>query len=274
MNLYREGYKLVFEENFEGGLEKNRWKLITDKVKSHSAKVNPLEPTHVITYSADKHEGAEMNYKPENIEVKDGALVITASKDGDGYQGGRAICEGPIFAHGYFEVEAELPAFQKGVWPVFSLRVLDSCQYRPEFDIIAVHGDKAKNASNIVMRYLDPIYESPRAFHLMYNQEHRCYPIASSEEVLTPGVHTFGLEWSDKYVVFYCDGVEYNRVDVTPSPYKAIGNRQFAKFTVGLSIGLPNIEAPEPNIELPTEFKIRNIKVYQCEDDLFVFRTR
>ena len=274
MNLNREGYKLVFEENFDGGLEKNRWKVLEDKVKSHSAKVNPLEPTHVITYSADKHEGAEMNYRPENVAVKDGALVITAAKDGDGYQGGKAICEGPIFAHGYFEVEAELPAFQKGVWPVFSLRSLDSNQYRPEFDIIAVHGDKARNASNVVIRYLDPIYEAPRAFNLMYNQEHRCYPIESSGEFLTPGVHTFGLEWTDEFVAFYCDGVEYNKIDVTASTYKPIGYKNFAKFTVGLSIGLPNIEAPSPDIELPAELKIRNIKVYQCDDDLFVFRTR
>ena len=274
MNLYREGYKLVFEENFDGGLKKNRWKLITDTVKSHSAKVNPLEPTHVITYNADKHEGAEMNYKPENIAVKDGCLVISASKDGDGYQGGKAICEGPIFAHGYFEIEAELPKFQKGVWPVFSLKALDSCQYRPEFDILAVHGDKAKNASNIVIRYLDPIYETPRAFNLMHGQNHRCYPMDKSDEVLTPGVHTFGMEWCEDYVIFYCDGVEYNRVDVTPSTYKVIGNRQFAKFSVGLSIGLPNIDAPEPNIELPAELKIRNIKVYQCDGDGFVFRTR
>lgn len=274
MNLYRNGYKLVFEEKFDGGLEKNRWKALTETVKSHSAKVNPLMPTHVITFSADKHEGAEMNYRPENVEVKDGCLVITAMKDGDGYQGGKAICEGPIFAHGYFEVEAELPAFQKGVWPTLSIKVLDSCQYRPEFEFIAIHGDKARNASNAIIRYLDPIYESPRIFTLMYGKEHRFYPIESSEELLAPGVHTFGLEWCEDYVIYYCDGVEYNRIDVRPSPYMVLGKRQYAKFNVGLSIGLPNIDAPEPDIELPAEFKIRNIKVYQCEEDGFVFRTR
>ncbi len=272
MKLYREGYRLVFEENFDGGLEKNKWTAITEKVPSHSAKKHDLEPTHVITYSADKHEGAEMNYLPENLSVKDGHLVLSADRYGEGFMGAKATCEGMVFARGYVEVEALLPEFQKGVWPVFSIKSLDGVTYKTEFEILAIHGDKAKNACNIYLKYTDPVYEIPHSLNLMYGQKHRFYPDQESDEVLAPGYHTFGFEWFEDYIVFYCDGVEYNRIDVCPSPYRIFGEKQLAKFNIGLSIGLPNIDPPEDDAKLPAEFKIRSIKLYQCDGDMLVKR--
>lgn len=272
MELYEKNYELVFEENFSGGLDQNKWVALDETVKAHSAKKdNDFVPTHVITQGASKHEGSNMHYDPKNVEVKDGALVITAGRDGDGFQGGKVVCNGLVFAHGYVEVEAELPDFQKGVWPVFSIVSTEGTPYKADFDLIAVHGDKGKNATNMYIRWIDEIYETPHKINCLFGRPGRFYPEAGDEK-LAPGCHKFGIEITSDFVTFYVDGNEVSRRDVTTSTYQVLGRKNFLKFTAGLSIGLPNIDAPEEDAKFPTEFKINSIKLYQNEGDLLVRR--
>lgn len=271
MELYEKGYELVYEENFSGGLEANKWVALDETVKAHSAKKdNDFVPTHVITQGAAKHEGSNMHYCPENVAVKDGALVITAGRDGDGFMGGKAVCNGVVFAHGYVEVDVELPKFQKGVWPVFSLESTAGTAYKAGFDIVAVHGDNGKNAYNMYISWLDEIYETPHRINCLYGRPKRFYPEGDAK--LTEGRHKFGVEITKEFIIFYADGEEFNRIDVTPSTYAVLGRKSFLKFAAGLSIGLPNIEAPEDNADFPTEFKINSIKLYQNEGDILVKR--
>lgn len=273
MELYEKNYELVFEEDFSGGLDRNKWVALDETVKAHSAKKdNDFVPSHVITQGAAKHEGSNMHYDPKNVAVKDGALVITAGRDGDGFEGGKVVCNGVVFAHGYIEVEVELPAFQKGVWPVFSLISTEGVQYKSDFDIVSVHGDKAKSAFNMNIRWMDEIYETPHEIKCLYGKPKRFCPDAADEAVLLPGCHKFGIEITNEWIIFYYNGEEWNRVDITPSPLAVFGKKNFLKFTAGLSIGLPNIDAPEEDAKFPTEFKIKNIKLYQNEGDLLVKR--
>ena len=273
MQLLKEGYTLCFEEDFSGGAEKNKWVALDETVKAHSAKKdNDFVPTHVITQSADKHEGSKMHYNPQNVEVKDGALVITAKKDGDGFEGGKAVCNGVVFAGGYVEVEVEFPKFQKGVWPIFGLTSTDGNKHKVAYDIAAIQGDRAKNAFNMYIKWVDEIYEVNNSVNCLYGKPKRFCPDIDSDEVLSEGVHKFGIELTEEFIVFYCDGAEWNRIDVTPLPYAIFGKKKFLKFTAQLSVGLPNIEAPEENIQLPTEFKILNIKVYQRDGDILIKR--
>ena len=84
MDLKGNGYRLVFEENFDGGMETNKWKALDETVKAHSAKDNKeTVPTHVNTQAASKHAGAELHYIPENVCCENGELVIRADRDGD-----------------------------------------------------------------------------------------------------------------------------------------------------------------------------------------------
>ncbi len=272
MELYEKNYELVFEEDFSGGLDQNKWVALDEKVKAHSTKKdNDFVPSHVITQGASKHEGSEMHYKPENVAVKDGHLVITAGNDGEGYQGGKVVCNGLVFAHGYVEVEALLPDFQKGVWPVFSLVSTEGTPYKADFDLIAVHGDKGKNATNMYIRWMDEIYETPHKINCLFGRPGRFYPEAGDEK-LAPGYHKFGIEITSDFVTFYVDGNEVSRRDITPSTYQVLGRKNFLKFTAGMSIGLPNIDAPEADAKFPTEFKIKSIKLYQNDGDLLVKR--
>lgn len=273
MQLYRNGYKLTFEENFDGGMDKNKWTALTDTVKAHSAKSdNDFVPSHVVTQSAAKHEGAEMRYRPENVDVKDGHLVIRADRDGDGFQGGKAVCNGLVFARGYVEVEVLFPDFQKGVWPIFGIIATEGNMYKVAYDVAAVHGDKGKNAFNMYIKWTDEIYETDHSINCLYGKPKRFCPDQDTDEKLTPGYHKFGIEITEDYIIFYCDGNEWNRVDVRPSPYAVFGKKILCKLTAGMSIGLPNIDAPEPQADFPTEFKIRSIKLYQCDGDMLIMR--
>ena len=272
MELYEKGYELKFEENFSNGLEANKWRALDEIVKAHSTKKdNDIVPSHVITQGTSKHEGSNMHYKPENVAVRDGQLVITAGRNRDGFEGGKCVCNGLVFAHGYVEVEALLPDFQKGVWPIFSLVSTSGTPYKADFDIIAVHGDKGKNGFNMYISWVDEVYEISHRINCLYGKPRRFFP-PGEDKKLQPGYHKFGIEVTSDLVVFYVDGVEVNRVDVTPSTYAVLGKKNFLKFTAGLSIGLPNIDAPEADVELPTEFKIKSIKLYQNDGDLLVKR--
>lgn len=272
MDLYEKDYELVFEEKFEGGLDGNKWVALDETVKSHSAKKdNDFVPSHVVTQGAAKHEGANMHYKPENVAVKNGELVITAGRDGDGFQGGKCICNGVVFAHGYVEVEVLLPAFQKGVWPRFGITATDGNQFRVAYDVVAIHGDKGKNAYNMYLKWTGDIYENEQSINCLYGTKKRFCPNGDDEK-LTPGYHKFGIEMTEDFIIFYCDGEEWNRIDIRPRPYAVFGKKILCKFTAGLSIGLPNIDPPESDADFPTEFKIRNIKLYQNSGDMLIKR--
>lgn len=272
MDLYEKNYELVFEEDFSGGLAANKWVSVDETVKSHSAKKdNDFVPSHVVTQGAAKHEGSKMHYKLENVKVEDGHLVITAGRDGDGFEGGKAFCNGVVFAHGYVEVEVLLPEFQKGVWPVFGITATDGNMYKVAYDVVAVHGDKGQNAFNMYIKWTDEIYETPHSINCLYGKPKRFCPEVEGEK-LTNGYHKFGIEMTEDYIIFYCDGEEWNRIDVRPSPYAVFGKKILCKFFAGLSIGLPNIDAPEEDASFPTEFKVRNIKLYQNRGDMLIKR--
>ena len=273
MQLLKEGYRLKFEENFSGGIEQNKWVALDETVNAHSAKKNAdFVPTHVVTQGAAKHSGSKMHYNPKNVEVKDGCLVITANRDGKGYEGGKAVCNGVVFAGGYVEVEVEFPKFQKGVWPIFGLTATEGTTYRVAYDLAAIQGNRAKNAFNMHIKWADEIYDVNHSINCLYGKPKRFCPDIDSDETLSEGVHKFGIELTRDFIVFYCDGEEWNRIDVRPLPYNIFGEKKFLKFTAQLSVGLPNIEAPDETLELPTEFKIKNIKVYQTDGDLLVKR--
>lgn len=270
MELYKNGYELTFEEDFSEGLEKNKWTALDETVKSHSAKKQRVIPTHVITSESAKHTGAEMHYKPENVYAADGHLVIKADRDGDGFQGGKVVCNGVVFARGYVEVEVLLPEFQKGVWPVFGIESTKGNLYETAFDIVSVHGDKGKNAFNLYIRWTDEIYEGRHQVNGLYGKPGRFYPDQTVEDILTPGYHKFGIEILEDYIIFYADGQAVNRIHTDNQAYSVFGKKTFYKFTAGMSVGLPNIDPPEDDANFPTEFKVKNIKVYQRDDGLLV----
>lgn len=275
MDLKGNGYRLVFEENFNGGMETNKWKALDETVKAHSAKDNKeTVPTHVNTQAASKHAGAELHYIPENVCCENGELVIRADRDGDGFTGGKAVCNGFVFSYGYIEVTALVPDFQNGVWPVFGFCGTDGTVYKPMVDIIAVHGAKGKNAAGMYMKWTDDIYETQHSVNCLYDAEdryRRFYPSSRVPDKLTPGYHVFAVEWTKDRLKYSCDGEVYCQVDITAKPFDAFTCGALVKLTAGLSVGLPNIDPPDANTVLPTEFKIKNIKVYQ-NDGIFVKR--
>lgn len=271
MELYEKNYELVFEENFSGGLGHNKWEALNETVKAHGAKKNEdFVPTHVVTQESAKHDGCDMHYKPENVYVKDGHLVIKADRVGKGFSGGKCVCNGLVFAHGYVEAEVLFPEFQKGIWPKFGLTATTGNMYKTAYDIAAVHGEKGQNAFNMYLKWTDEVYETEHNINMLYGRPKRFFP--EGDEKLTPGYHKVGLELTEDFVIFYLDGNECNRIDISPLPYHVFGKKILMKFTAELSAGLPNLDAPDADNDFPTEFKIRNIKLYQNSGDMLIKR--
>lgn len=274
MNLSEKGYSLVFEEDFKNGLEKNNWQAKNEELKSHpSSDKDELIPSHVVTAESIKHSGSVMRYSPENVYTENGELVIKAGKNKEGFFGGQVVCEGVVFTRGYIEYEVKLPKFQKGVWLRARLISTKGNKFDTAFDIVAVHGDKGKNASSMYMGWTDPIYEEYGMHNLLAGAKDRLYPNeASSDEILSDGYHIFGLEYTEDKVVFSFDGIEYDIVNINSSPYYPFKEKNIYKFLFELSIGLPLIPAPEENADFPTEFRIKRVSLYHKDDGIIVRR--
>ncbi len=272
MENYKNEYELTFEENFSEGLEKNKWTASEEVEESVFAKRWGTVPTNIIVTEGAKHAGFKMHYRPENVYCADGHLVIKCDREEDYFQGGKVVCNGVVFARGYVEVEVLLPEPQKGVWPIFSLTATKGNQYQPIFDIVATHGDMGKNAYNFYIKWIDDIYEVERKYNGMFESSKRFYPLRESDEKLSSGYHTFGVELLEDYIVFYADRQEVNRISIDNEAFSVLKRKTFLKFNAGMSVGTPYLDAPEADIKLPTEFKIKSIKVYQREDGLIVRR--
>ncbi len=165
---------LCLRKNFDGGMETNKWKALDETVKAHSAKDNKRlsRPTSTRRLR-QKHAGAELHYIPENVCCENGELVIRADRDGDGFTGGKAVCNGFCVFLRLYRGYGSCAGFPERRMAGVRLCGTDGTVYKPMVDIIAVHGAKGKNAAGMYMKWTDDIYESQHSVNCLYDAEDR-----------------------------------------------------------------------------------------------------
>ncbi len=155
-------------------------------------------------------------YVPENVSVRDGALRLTAKRENVvGWKGqifpytsgmvttGRYYEEDPAEVRfeakeGFFEMRADLPSGQ-GLWPAFWM-LPSSRESKPEIDIMELLGHRT-DVLELHFHYRNDAGESRNVGHEVATWD------------LAQGWHTYGVEWSEREIVWYLDGWEVWRYE-------------------------------------------------------------
>lgn len=223
-----EGYKLFWSDEFEGNsLDASNW-------TCEIGRGNNGWGNSEIQYYTDR---------PENVDVRDGKLVITARKES--YQGAQAtsarlITLGKVFfKYGYVTASIKLPKTADGLWPAFWMMGNDfktkgwpNCG---ETDILEMgHQNGIKKGAQD--RFLNGACHWGQPSHAYYS-----YDFTNSYSVQDGQFHTFTCIWTDKEIAMYID------LDTKPDakPYfkmdiKDFGDNEFRKdnfILLNLAVG-------------------------------------
>ncbi|MBO5708964.1 MAG: family 16 glycosylhydrolase [Bacteroidales bacterium] len=223
-----EGYKLFWSDEFDG------------------AKLNTDWWTCETGRGSNGWGNAELQYytdRPENVDVQDGRLVITARKES--YQGAtatsaRLITLGKVyFKYGYVTASIKLPKTANGLWPAFWMMGNDfkskgwpNCG---ETDILEM-GHQNGIRKGTQEKFLNGACHWGAPGHQYYS-----YDFTNSYSVQDGQFHTFTCIWDEDQIAMYID------LDTRPDakPYfkmalKDFGDNEFRKdnfILLNLAVG-------------------------------------
>jgi beta-glucanase (GH16 family) len=251
-----EGYKLFWSDEFDGpSLNTDNW---TCETGGHG------------------WGNAELQYytdRPENVDVRDGKLVITARKEN--YQGSKAtsarlITLGKVyFKYGYVTASIKLPKTANGLWPAFWMMGNDfkskgwpNCG---ETDILEMGHSNGFN--NRQETFLNGACHWGAPGHQYYARD-----INNKYSVQDGQFHTFTCIWTEDKISMYIDLETYP--DAKPyfeMAIKDFGDNEFRKdnfILLNLAVGgnFPGIWDINQVTALndgPAEMEIDYVRVFQ-----------
>ena len=252
-----EGYELLWSDEFDGdSLDTAFW---TPETGGHGWGNNELQ-----------------YYTPrrENVEVRDGKLVIRAVREeyeGAPVTSARLITRGKVeFLYGYVVASIKLPNTADGLWPAFWMMGNDigkigwpNCG---ETDILEMgHSNGMKNATQD--RFLNGACHWGEPHHLYYAND-----ITNEYSVQDGQFHTFTCIWDENQIAMYIDletrpdAEPYFRMDI-----KDFGDNEFRKenfILLNLAVGgnFPGIWDIDQVTALndgPAEMEVDYVRVFQ-----------
>ncbi|SDS23776.1 Beta-glucanase, GH16 family [Formosa sp. Hel1_31_208] len=250
---------LVWQDEFnvDGPLDQTRW---TYDLGDGTAQGLPAGwGNNELQYYTDR---------PENANVENGVLVITADEEsfmGSNYTSARITTQG-LFEqqYGRFEARIRLPV-GKGIWPAFWLLGND-CDENPwpqcgEIDIMEYLG----NAPTVVLGSVHgPGYNAGDSISREYTLEN---------DRFDEGFHIFGIEWGPNYINYYVDGDLYQTITPETTADEAITfnapdnagewvfNRPFY-IIINMAVGGSLPGAPNAETEFPQSMYVDYVRVY------------
>ncbi len=236
-----DGYELVFDDEFDGTeLDTSKWGYNYSWGNSHNH----------AAYCA-----------PENVIVKDGVLTLLGENkqhpNGVGKAGTFNNKEYPLvytsgavnthhkfnFNYGYFEARLKMPK-GKGMWPAWWM-LKDG--WPPEIDMLEI------------------LCSRPTQLHVNCHYGPAWNNKSSHEQVLelgfdsTDDFHTYGFEWTPKYMKYYVDGVQVGH---------AFTNKQALEQCTGmymiLNLAIDGWDGtPDSSTVWPAEYQCDWVRVWQ-----------
>lgn len=219
-----DSWQLVWQEEFEGSeIETETWNVLDDAFGFGNRK---------------------QHYKPENVEVSDGALKITTKKElseGMPYTSGAVTTKGKaVFQQGKLEVRAKMPS-GKGLLPAIWLWTNSGNTY-PEIDIVEILGQEPGQAWSTIHYEVGGLYS-------------KTYSYADLQD-LTADFHTYGIEWEKDSLTFLIDG---NPVYTTAA---YVPDEEMYLF-INTAVGGDWVGEPDGTVEFPKELLVDWIRYYK-----------
>ncbi len=238
------GYTLVWNDEFDGNQLTSDW-------------------THETGTGSSGWGNNELQYyRPQNTEVKDGYLVITAKNEAfaDGqYTSSRIVTQGKqSFKYGRVDIRAALPK-GKGIWPAtwmlgnsFSNLGWPACG---EIDIMEMVGGNMPNEGDATVH--------GTVHWATNNGDHAEYGGSSS---LNTGIyadefHVFSIIWDSNKITWYRDDIQYNQINITQTQFSEFREKFFFIFNVAVGGNWPG--SPNSSTQFPQRMAVDYIRVFQ-----------
>lgn len=238
------GYTLVWQDEFNGTALSSDW-------------------THEIGNGSGGWGNNELQYyKPENTEVRDGFLVITAKKEnfaGYSYTSSRIVTRNKQnFKYGRIDIRAALPR-GKGLWPAtwmlgknFQSVGWPACG---EIDIMEMVGGPSAN-------------EGDKTIHgtVHWSDNNGSHAEYSGSSTLSSGIyadefHVFSIIWDSTKITWYRDDIKYHEINIQPSALSEFKEEFFFIFNVAVGGNWPG--SPNASTQFPQMMAVDYVRVFQ-----------
>ncbi len=243
------GYNLVWNDEFDGNSLSSDW-------------------THEIGTGNNGWGNNELQYyRPENTEVRDGYLVITAKNEtfgGRNYTSSRIITEGmQSFKYGRIDIRAALPEGQ-GLWP--ALWMLGS-NFRSvgwprcgEIDIMEMVGGSGTNRGDKVT-HGTVHWHDPAVQNALNHAEFGGSKINPSGRKLSEDFHVYSIIWSANSITWYFDDVQFHQINTSPAELSEFRENFFFIFNVAVGGNWPG--PPNSSTVFPQRMAVDYVRVFQ-----------
>jgi beta-glucanase (GH16 family) len=198
-------------------------------------------------------------YREENTSFKSGYMIITAKSEayrGSNYTSSRIKTQGKkAFKYGRIDIRALLPKGQ-GIWPAFWFlgTNITSAGWPVcgEIDMMEMIGGNGREST---------VYGT-----LHWNSNGHVCTCDKPGYILPTGTfndkfHVFTMEWTDTYIKWFVDDVQYNVIDTSPGGLEAFRKDYF--FIMNLAVGGNWPGAPNSLTVFPQYLIVDYIRVFQ-----------
>lgn len=215
MNLESNGYKLVWNDEFDG------------------EKLDPAKWTLRADMAGDPGLALCGEENPAVMRLDDGKLKLSAIENPDGEEKKYSTCYSVTtfnkmrFRYGYLEISAKVP-YMQGAWPSFWLKSLadDICptpraDYMAEIDVFEVFSTTDTAVPNL-HKWYERMVKLPDGCEVDHTQggdlldkslEKKPYVFKDITN-LNNEYHTYGFEWTPEYMAMSIDGEVYCTYDI------------------------------------------------------------
>lgn len=202
--------------------------------------------------------------RPENAYVEDGNLTITAREEnygGRNYTSARLITyqTGHSWQYGKIEARIKLP-YGQGIWPAFWMLGDGIFEGTPwpgcgEIDIMEMvgGGEGKDDVVHGTMHYDDN-------GHAYYGGEYQL-----DQGIFADSFHTFSIEWTDTYIKWYMDGIEYHVASITEDYLTELHNEFFILLNIAVGGNWPG--SPNSSTVFPQQMQVDYVRVYQMANE-------
>jgi beta-glucanase (GH16 family) len=260
--IFVEKYTLTFEEYFKNG-GKDYEIVEIDELEVDKTSKGDVMPDFV-KISDEIHRGdTYVRFIKDNVKFQDGKLALYATKDDIGYAGGAVKYKGRRFGKGLLEVKAKMPATMPGIWPKIFINGKNKNTFTDEiFAQIKGINDGGKNSFALWAYYTDAYGEHKNEYlHSGYQRWPSFYPTMDTDEPLSEGYHVYGYEKTDIDAIFYMDGKECFRIDISHPMFTVFDCDGELNFSLGAN--LPRTEACCDETILPCAMEVEYVKFYE-----------
>lgn len=204
----------------------------------------------------------------KNAHVDTGYLTIEAHQEeygGRNYTSARLITypNGHTFKYGRIEARMKLP-YGQGIWPAFWMlgdNIFEGTSWPAcgEIDIMELVGG-GEGRDDVVHGTIH--YDDNG--NADYGGQYQL-----SEGIFADSFHTFSIEWTDAYIKWFVDGVQYHEASLSPSYLSELKKNFFILLNIAVGGNWPG--NPNASTVFPQKMVIDYVRVYQMNSSLEIY---